>query len=227
MAYFKVDNELVENAEAINKEEAASFSTPSGLYPVVINVAYITESSSSDAVGLTVEYTNGKWKYPKRETMWFQGANGSTTRMAKKRDGSEYPDETFGMKQVRGLCAVTGVEFEAMETEAGKIEVKDGLRDVMVFPDLAGKTVCFGIQETLEDKYGEETTSRSVPNIIWVGRNETDDKGVVFPWGRQSGVDKFQAVIDKDPIKDIRELSKPGASSGKDEAAEAFGGFGS
>jgi len=226
MAFFKVDNTLVEAAEAINKEEAASFSTPSGLYPVAITVAYVTESASSEAVGLTIEYTDGKSKYPKRETMWFQGANGLTTRMAKKRDGSEYPDETFGMKQVRGLCAVVGVNFEAMETEPGKIEGKDGLRDVMVFPDLTGKTLVVGIQDTLEDKYSEETESRNVANIIWVGRSETDTEGVVFPWGRTQDVSKFLGVIAKEPTKDIRELSKPGASSGKEEAAAAFGGFG-
>ena len=161
--FFKVDSELIENANKINEEEAKAFSTPSGLYDLVINVAYITESSSSEAMGLTIEYTDGKWKFPKRETMWFRGANGLETRMAKRRDGSEHPDETFGKKQVRALADVCGLKIEELETEEGQIEGKDGVRTVMVFPDFAGKTFTGGLQEVLEDKYGEETTSRSVP----------------------------------------------------------------
>jgi len=229
-SFFKVDQNLVDNAETINKEEASSFVTKSGIYPVVIKVAYVTESASSEAVGLTIQYQAEDWKYPKYETMWFQGANGSTTRMAKKRDGTEYPDETFGMKQVRGLCSVTGVEFEAMETSDGTIETKDGNKEVKMFSDLNGKTFAVGIQDTLEDKYGDETTSRNTPNIIWVGRNATDEEGVVFPWGRKQGYDKFQAIIDKEPTKDAREASKPGvaaaSAAGSEEAAAAFGGFG-
>jgi len=229
MAYFKVDNELVENAEKINAEEAKSFSTPSGMYDLKINVAYLTESSTSEAVGLTIEYTDGNWKFPKRETMWFQGANGSTTRMAKRRDGTEYPDETFGMKQVRGLCYATGVKFETLETSDGIIETKDGNKNVKVFADLAGKTFSAGLQEVLEDKYGEETESRSVTNIVWVGVDKSDETGVVFPWGRKQSATKAQAALDKEPVKDNRELSLPGAvakEEGESEAASAFSSFG-
>jgi len=230
MGFFKVDNELVANAEQINKDEAASFVVASGLKDVVINVAYITESQSSDAMGLTIQYSDGVSKYPSRETMWFQGANGSTTRMAKRRDGTEYPDETFGMKQVRALCAVTGLDFESLETEDGQVEFQDGIRTVKVFPDFTGKTLTVGIQAVIEDKFGEETTSRTVGNIIWVGRNKDDKEGFSFPWGRTQGVDRFLDAIDKEPVKDEREMSKPGAtatSRGSDEAAAAFGGFGS
>ncbi|MCK5848365.1 MAG: hypothetical protein KAH01_04135, partial [Caldisericia bacterium] len=188
------------------------------------------ESQSSEALGLTIEYTDGKWKYPRRETMWFQGANGLTTRMATKRDGSEYPDETFGMKQVRGICAVTGVVFEDLETTEGQVEFKSGIQNVKVFADLAGKTLTIGTQATMQDKYGEETTEQTVGNVIWVGRSEDDKEGVVFPWGRQADVAKFLAIIAKEPIKDARELSKPAAAAattaGSAAAGAAFGAFG-
>ncbi len=228
--FFTVNEEMVAAAEATAAEEAKAFSIPSGFYPVKINVAYLTESETSEAAGLTIEYTTAEWKYPKRETLWFQGRDGGTTRMAKKRDGSEYPDETFGMKQVRGLCKAVDVEFEKIETSDGVIEVKDGNKNVKVFGDFTGKTLVVGLQETLEDKYSDPTEETTKSSIIWVGKSDTDTEGVQFPWGRTQSYDKFQKAIDKEPVKDDRELSKPGTVSetGADDAAAAFGGgFGS
>ena len=225
MSFFKIDEELVEAAQVINNEEAKSFTTPSALYPVVINVAYVTESSTSEAVAMTIEYTAEGWKYPKRESMWFRGANGAETRMAKKRDGTEYPDETFGHKQIKGLCEVLGLDRTKLETTEGVIKTKDGQKTVQVFAGLTGKVLTVGLQETLEDKYGDESESRSVSNMIWVGRDDKDEAGVVFPWGRTQSAAKAQEALDKTPIKDERELSKPGATGG-DDASEAFSAFG-
>jgi len=226
MSFFKIDSELVEAANVINAEEAKSFSTPSALYPIVINVAYVTESSTSEAVAMTIEYSAEGWKFPKRESMWFRGANGSETRMAKKRDGTEYPDETFGHKQIAGLCDVLGIDRTKLETSEGIIETKDGNKTVQAFAELAGKTLVVGLQETLEDKYGDESESRSVSPIVWVGRSDTDEEGTVFPWGRKQSAEKCLAALAKNPIVDNRELSKPGAEGGGEEAAEAFSAFG-
>ena len=150
--------------------------------------------------------------------------------MAKKRDGSEYPDETFGHKQIKGLCDVLGLDREKLETEEGLIEGKDGKRSVMVFPALTGKTLTIGLQEVLEDKYGDETESRSVSNIVWVGEDELDEDGVVFPWGRKQSATKCLDALAKEPIKDVRELSLPGATAKTEasasEATAAFSAFG-
>lgn len=229
MGFFKVDADVVAAAQAIEEEEAKSFSLKSGVYPVKIVAAYVQESSTSEATAITVLYIAEGWKFPQRFSMWFQGQDGSTTRTAKRRDGTEYPDETFGMKQVRALGAVCGVDIENMEPVDGQIDSKDGAKDVKVFAEFTDKIIYVGIQDVLEDKYGEETESRNVADVIWIGRSETDTEGFVFPWGRKQDVSKFQAVIDKEPTKDKRELSKPGAvdtEAAKEEAAAAFGGFG-
>lgn len=231
MGFFSVDNELVQQAEQINKEEAASFAVTSGLKDVKINVAYITESDSSEAKGLTIMYNDGKSKYDTYETFWFQGADGKTTRMAKKSDGTEYPDLTFGMKQVRALCDVLGLDPDKLSPQPGKIETKDGTKEVMVFPEFTGEVFTAGIQATMEDKYGNESEFRTVPKLIWIGRSQTDEDGYQFPWSRKKPYKWFLDVIAKEPVKDDRKQSKPGAtpatSTQGSEAAAAFGAFGS
>lgn len=224
MAFFKVDDNMVAAAAQVEADEAKAFTMDSGFYPVQIQVAYLTESTSSSAAGMTIEYTDGKWKFPRRETMWFQGKDGTTTRMAKKSDGSEYPDETFGMKQVRALAAVTGLSINSLETSDGVIETKDGNKNVKVFADFAGKTFTIGLQAAIEDKYGEESESRNVMDVIWVGRSDTDAEGFVFPWGRKTPSSKFQSVIDAEPTVDRREQSKPGSAG--DIPASPTAGFG-
>ena len=226
MAFFKIDDNMVAAAGKIEDEEAKAFQMDSGFYPVRILVAYLTESSTSDAAGMTIEYTDGKWKFPKRETMWFQGKDGTTTRMNKKSDGTEYPDETFGMKQVRALCAVTGLTIGSVETSDGVIEVKDGTKDVKIFADFAGKTFTIGLQAAMEDKYGDETESRNVMDVIWVGRNDTDAEGFVFPWGRKTPASKFQSVIDAEPTVDRREQSRGATGTAADIPAPDNGAFG-
>lgn len=230
MAFFTIDKDLVASAAAIQEEEAKSFALKSGIYPAKIVAAYVQESSTSSATAMTVEYIAEGWKFPQRFSMWFQGADGATTRMAKRRDGTLYPDETFGMKQVRGLARVCGVDVEKMETTPGHIDSKDGAKAVDVFADFTDKIIYVGIQDTAEDRFGEETESRNVSNVLWIGASEADAEGVQFPWGRTQDAVKFLDVIAKEPTKDNRNLSKPGADSplaqSKEAAVAAFGGFG-
>ena len=160
-------NESTEIQEEKLVDTLGGYLLPTGIYPVTIDMAYMSKSKKgADAVNFVFKTAEGK---EMKETIYVTNRKGETFYIDKKDQSKKYLP---GYNQVNAVCALAADStLGAVAGNAEELVIKiwdfDARADintsVPVLTDLIGKRVVIGIHNIKENKNVEKSPGEWVP----------------------------------------------------------------
>lgn len=201
-----------------------SFSLDSGVYPVIIDKAYLVNSTSSASVGVRIEATTGDGKVYK-DTIYVTNKLGENTYL----DKNSKPHYLPGFELVNNLSLiVTGKEISELTPEDKVIEAynatlgRNAPTTVKMLMEFVGQSAIFGIVKTKKFKQAKNQVSGAYENTADIVENNElinvfNDAGftaleIKAKVTEVTFINQFMEVYKAGYVKDT--TSKTGAATG-------------
>lgn len=191
-----------------DKIGGGSFTLDSGLHEAKIDKAYLTNSSSSKAVGITLEFTTVEGKNY-RDTIWVTNSDGKNTYTTKDGKLAYLP----GFETVSNISLVTvGKELAQLTPEDKVVEIynaelsKKVPTSVKMFTELVGQGIILGIHKVKSFKQVKDAATGKYVDTADV--RETNELSNVFSIAGFTALELKAKATEVDFIKQFEEAFK-------------------